>query len=201
MGGPSAARRVFSPRLASPLTGPRGTPAAGDSRSRQHLAPISRSVQFTPHPWAPKPRTPVALFPLGNLSRLSLPPHPSRHKHITQYIHNITCVPMNMHCKSFTRTLSLVYAHAVKRFTPQQASETYSDLHKTWTHLHTHIVTQVCTHSCTLRHTVYMHALPTALAVRKHALLGAHGLARSRMLGQAGRQRKPSEWGGHRLRP
>lgn len=43
---------------------------------------------------------------------------------------------------------------------------------------------------------MYTHALPTALAVRKHALLGAHGLARSRMLGQAGRQRKPSEWGG-----
>ena len=41
-----------------------------------------------------------------------------------------------------------------------------------------------------------MHALPTALAVRKHALLGAHGLAPSCMLGQAGRQRKPSEWGG-----
>lgn len=179
----------------APPTGLRGAPAGGDSFSRPRLAPISpHSAQFPPHPWVAKSLTPVPLFALGNLSRLLQLPHPhpapSRHTHTSHGTCTVSHVyPVNIHRKPFTRTFSIVFAHAVKTFTPQQVTHDLDSLAYTYSHTDMHAFLHVEAHRV---HARTRSCSPSALA----RALGAYGLARSSMVGQAGETRGSHPSGG-----
>lgn len=177
-----------------PPSGLRGAAAALGSCSRPDLALQPPAAPGSHRTRSTQPVKPVVLIPLGNLSKLIVSPGTTQ---VTHYKHSITCVHMT-HCTLYSYTLTLVYTHAGKTFTQQQAYETI-----TFTHLDSsaYTVTLTCTHSCTPRQTSQVHALRRALQVHKHASLGTCGLAPFGMLGQTGRTRRSHPGEGHRLWP
>lgn len=125
-------------------------------------------------PGHPNPRSLGRLYLYGTSPGCHFPP--SHHTHITHYIHYIASVyrtytAYHLHKRSHT------CVHTCRKpFTQKQAYETF-----TFTQGLTHLHTQLHTQAHTAR-----HALLRALAVHKHAPLGAHALAPSGIAGQAG---------------